>query len=436
MRQQKPDPSKPIFVNGYTHHLALPEGMKLNHPKKLLAQKDFITVSGPVDDIHGDKEPVVLSSFAAVRTITTYPFFSFNQQREGTPICDFYHIESAPDVTIVTLTDGCNWGLKSWLASRNANTLFSTYLREHVTQMTTVQETGLILLQALQAAHQFVISNAHDIWSVGQTTILGGVVLRRQQLQADDNADVLAMDKNSSIFVSISLGDCKCFHYSSYTKEFEDLSLTFRSDSLDAMDPGGRIGPYQPDGLPDLRNLALSYTVCNPDDILVLCSDGVHDNLDPQYIGLTPESCGLTDWSGRDGATDEVVVQKAKAKFMHRWLREKLVPPGGHPTPESIVTTLVEHADKTTQSSRDAMEANSDRRLPKDFEKYPGKMDHTACVALYPFPHGQISPLPPPTSMFPLPAYVTDAGSRWKKDCFPDAPPPGMGDPSAAPSAE
>jgi len=418
-KQQKPDPTKPIFTKGFTHHLTLPTGMKLNTRDADAGEMTpLLEVSGPAEDIDGEAKTVVVPGLLAARAITTYPFFSFNQQREGTPICDFYHVESAPDATIVVLTDGCNWGLKSWLASRNANLCFSGYLRKHLHEMTSVQEAGLVLLKALQAAHQNVISNAHDVWSVGQTTILGGVILPKSVGLPSNSRAALNEGEADNIFVSLSLGDCKCFHYSSLSREFEDLSLMFRSDSLDAMDPGGRIGPYQPDGLPDLRNLSLSYTVCNRNDILVLCSDGVHDNLDAQYMGMSPDSCGLSDWSGRDGDCDEEVLQKAKSDFIHRWLRDNLVPPNAQPTPQHIVESLVKHAEVTTASSRKAMEENSDRRLPKDFSKFPGKMDHTACVALFARYAEESKSYPPPP--FPINEATSAAASRWKRDFFPD----------------
>ena len=39
----------------------------------------------------------------------------------------------------------------------------------------------------------------------------------------------------------------------------------------------------------DLRNLGAYYTCCSKEDILVLVSDGVHDNFDPQQLGFTPQ---------------------------------------------------------------------------------------------------------------------------------------------------
>ena len=144
------------------------------------------------------------------------------------------------------------------------------------------------------------------------------------------------------------------------------------------------MGPYAPDGSPDLRNLALSYTTCSEDDILVLCSDGVHDNLDPQSLGFEPKECGLPSWSGRDGHCDYKTMMGAKAKFTHEWLKKNLVPVAGNPTPEAIVNQLCQHSFDVTAKSRAQMESNSERKLSKNYAEFPGKMDHTTCLAFHP----------------------------------------------------
>lgn len=46
-------------------------------------------------------------------------------------------------------------------------------------------------------------------------------------------------------------------------------------------------------GTPDLRNLQLYFTQCSEGDWVILLSDGVHDNLDPEQMGLNPNQCEL-----------------------------------------------------------------------------------------------------------------------------------------------
>jgi len=43
---------------------------------------------------------------------------------------------------------------------------------------------------------------------------------------------------------------------------------------------------------------------------------------------------------------------------------------------------LVEHCIKLTDISREFMEKNPDKGLPKDYRKFPGKLDHTTCVSI------------------------------------------------------
>lgn len=40
--------------------------------------------------------------------------------------------------------------------------------------------------------------------------------------------------------------------------------------------------PGTDDQQPDLANFRLAYEPLQPGDLMVLCTDGVHDNLDPQ----------------------------------------------------------------------------------------------------------------------------------------------------------
>jgi serine/threonine protein phosphatase PrpC len=365
VKVQKPDPTKPVFLT-FTHHLALPQHITVAPPTSSIILAEM---TGPIDDIDGEKKSI--SGIASAIVSTTYPRLPHHLHREGTPICDFYHFEAYSDHIIVALADGCNWGLKSWLAARNAITAFVRYVRENISSAVNTQKVGLVLLHALEEAHRNVIANSHEIWNVGQTTILGGVVLPVVE------GTTTTSDR---VFISLTLGDCKSFYFSSLSQDFEDLSLLFRNDILSTMDPGGRIGPYHPDGSPDLRNLSLSYTICNENDVLVLCTDGVHDNLDPQTLGIPPESGG--DWDHK-GERSELMVTSAKARFSQQWLKKNILKCNQSPTPHEISTTLTEHSLTATKKGRDYMEVSS-ARLKSDYTEYPGKMDHATCVAFYP----------------------------------------------------
>ena len=155
------------------------------------------------------------------------------------------------------------------------------------------RSTGVILLRAMQAAHNGIVKSKSDIWEAGTTKLIGGFVAHlTTQAPAPAGAAPTgaapAAENEYGVFL-LSIGDCKCFLWDSKTRCVRDITVDNRGSLLDATDPGGRLGPYKGTGLPDTRNLTLFFERCHQDDIVVLCSDGVHDNLDPSSLGVDPE---------------------------------------------------------------------------------------------------------------------------------------------------
>lgn len=153
----------------------------------------------------------------------------------------------------------------------------------------------------------------------------------------------------------------------------------------DAKDPGGRIGPYLGDhGDPDLRNLAFGYAEAMDGDILMAVSDGVHDNLDPPTIGLTPSQVGFEgkteygDW--KDIPRVEAAI--ARTNYMCRIIAE-IISKLPRANPPLIAKAVVRHCQEITEKSRDWMEQNPDGVLAQQsYIEFPGKMDHCSCVAI------------------------------------------------------
>src|SRR5690554_4793031 len=93
-------------------------------------------------------------------------------------------------------------------------------------------------------------------------------------------------------FVFVSIGDCKAFHWSSASHKLVDVTAGNRTSLIDVRYPGsyllllirlgGRLGPHTEVGEPDLRNLGLYCCPYAEGDLLLLVSDGIHDNFDPQ----------------------------------------------------------------------------------------------------------------------------------------------------------
>jgi hypothetical protein len=191
--------------------------------------------------------------------------------------------------------------------------------------------------------------------------------------------------------VCVSLGDCKAFHYSQRLRTFTDITEGNRQNLTDARDPGGRLGPYI-EANPDLRNLHLYYHFAEPDDIIFLMSDGVHDNLDPQQLGIPPpetKSIRAATWEEAE-KLDPDKVEAFKNNFRKKWLEDTFtkylleLPQSDDKKLEvkTIIDVLLQHSVNITKTSREFMEQNPKSKLPPDFKMYPGKLDHATCVCL------------------------------------------------------
>jgi len=208
-------------------------------------------------------------------------------------------------------------------------------------------------------------------------------------------------------------------------QQFTDITEGNRQNLTDARDPGGRLGPYI-EADPDLRNLHLYYHLAEPDDIIFLLSDGIHDNLDPQQLGIAPpetKSMVAASWEEAE-KLDSETVEAFKNNFRKKWLEDTFAnqlllqdkvatnsPASSNsndslsPSSDSLsnnntttatnntrkkrkldVTTVIDvllkHCVNITKTSREFMEQNSKAKLPPDFKQYPGKLDHATCVCL------------------------------------------------------
>eukprot|EP01090_Pellita_catalonica_P018124 TRINITY_DN5718_c0_g1_i2.p1 TRINITY_DN5718_c0_g1~~TRINITY_DN5718_c0_g1_i2.p1 ORF type:complete len:476 (-),score=68.27 TRINITY_DN5718_c0_g1_i2:65-1492(-) len=209
-----------------------------------------------------------------------------------------------------------------------------------------------------------------------------------EESSSDDEADLeeeLSIPK--WLFVCASVGDCKAFHYSVHTKKFTDVTAGNRTSLTDAKDPGGFLGPSGESGSPDLRNFALYMMPCRPGDLIFIVSDGIHDNLDPQHLGLSPTAVGVsgnfTNWLiAEQKVPDE--TDDFKNAFRLRLLKklaDQVNLSKSAPLPESLTAILLKHSFQLTSNSRNFIENNPrGGRVPHDYAKFPGKMDHTTCV--------------------------------------------------------
>lgn len=232
-----------------------------------------------------------LPFFSYGRSVSTYPYMESKGKRDGSPICDYFSVRATSNRTIMVVTDGCNWGEKSQLASISANEAFRDYLSQHQSIPANLHQYVLLLLTALQKAHDAVISSSiaagkKDPYDAGTTTLLGGVLV---ELNIPEDQREIKEPRWGFLFISV--GDCKAFHHSIRTGVSTDLTGNTRP-SKDGRDPGGRLGPLLDpiNGVipADTRNLIVRFQLCCTGDMICLMTDGVHDNLDPEFLGLQP----------------------------------------------------------------------------------------------------------------------------------------------------
>jgi serine/threonine protein phosphatase PrpC len=210
----------------------------------------------------------------------------------GDPICDRFYLQLYENASLVALADGCNWGMKPREAAMLASNELITYISAHLHCFKDTRGVALALLKAFMRAHQKIIEPKEDPEEAGTTTLIGGLVM---EINAGQYQDAL---RDKWAFVCAAVGDSKAILYSARTHNFYDITQGKRQTLSDVTDCGGRLGPSLAGAKADLRNLSLSVTLADEGDVILLLSDGVHDNLDPQMLGVSPSELGLDakDW--------------------------------------------------------------------------------------------------------------------------------------------
>lgn len=297
------------------------------------------------------------------QSIVTYPKGSMGYNT----MCDHWAVELLGDRILAVVADGCGWGKKSQAAAIRATSSFISFLSNPKVQedLTDTQRLRHQLFLAFHKAHENIISGGTNLDS-GTTTLCGGMAVRIKRERETELA-----------FVCASVGDCKCFQWKNSLQRVVDITATNRGTN-DARDPGGRLGPYLDGGQPDLRNLDCYFAPCEEDDIVMIVSDGVHDNFDPESLGKKPTDIGLNyeKWS----EMDPMEAEKLKNIFRIQLLTEML---NSCPekTPEMFTSTILSHSYSITRPKREYMEVSSNRTEPRSSVEYPGKMDHATCLA-------------------------------------------------------
>eukprot|EP00013_Stygamoeba_regulata_P001496 CAMPEP_0177633074 /NCGR_PEP_ID=MMETSP0447-20121125/2639_1 /TAXON_ID=0 /ORGANISM="Stygamoeba regulata, Strain BSH-02190019" /LENGTH=957 /DNA_ID=CAMNT_0019134701 /DNA_START=371 /DNA_END=3244 /DNA_ORIENTATION=+ len=404
--------------------------------RQLSSKAPLYSLKGPIDFDVGSACEV--AGWAAGMVTSTYPHLADKPKRDGFPICDCFNLEGYDNRVLVVLTDGCNWGPRPKLAAWRANSALSGYVRTNNEEIYSTKDAIAILLRGLFVSQESIMENVEDVWEAGCTTILGGMLLEeasanlRQCMRLDD----LATEYMTWSFVCVSVGDCKAYVYRAREDKVEEITLG--NSPEDPCNPGGRLGPYNQDGSPDLSNLhAFSVGGLRHGDMLLVMSDGIHDNFEPAVMGMSPMDCfdkGLTTkrytaWDSVPEAALNPLKYEIKCNLVRNLIVRsgeegaagstslpRMVPrtltmssgaagaPGRAPLPpRAACGELLRHAVATTHPTRAWMMDNPTLRRPKES---PGKLDHSSCVC---FNVGRPADLATTqTTTIPLPSILAD----------------------------
>ena len=344
---------------------------------RICEKKTSITFATELEKIEKEHS---LGDYFYGRSTSTYPFMEYKNQREGEPICDQYRVNLSSTNSLIAVADGCNWGRSPAIAAIKASKAFIDHMNKNRDLFVNTRRAARLCLEGLAAAHNSIISGPYEEGQrIGTTTLLGGlvtkVILREEQKECImEKIDTI----NDWVFIFASIGDCKAFLWQSRKKRIEELTPDSRNENfLDASDCGGRVGPYI-EGGPDTRNLDIFMSPCVTGDIIIVCSDGVHDNFDPQMHGLQPKDLNVDKECWEDCTPSQANAAKAEWRVNEM----KRVIDSDDPTVEDITTKFVQYCNEKNVPAQRFMQENLGKRLPNDYTLFPGKMDHTTMVAL------------------------------------------------------
>lgn len=367
-----------------------------------IAGSAYVDIHGPSD---GEANIETINSYkdqVAGFCFSTYPILTIPnsdvKERLGAPNCDMYQCKIYKNRLITCVTDGCGWGNRSRNASITANKTFVDYIEKQISNVTDIQSAALVLLKAVQEAHETIIQGADKPWDVGTTTLCGGILL---QVPPQDSFDA------PYAFLCVNIGDCKAYHCSKYDEQDETIvtlgsslgvdsvseeqcrspwsivDITSGNRASDVKIAGGHLGPKANNNedeelVPDLTNFSMHLTPCYKGDIFIIATDGVHDNLDPESLGVDPMGIGLNYEKWSDIPIHDRVALKDSYRTQLFYRHFQTV---SSLEPTEIADWTMKWVKSVTDKKRTYMEQNFGKEEPSDLKAYPGKMDHTTLLS-------------------------------------------------------
>jgi hypothetical protein len=216
------------------------------------------------------------------------------------------------------------------------------------------------------------------------TTLLSGMII---------SAETTATNPWPYLFLGVGIGDCKCYRWSKSTGLCEEITQDPPAKHM--RDPGGFLGVDSP------ANLVFAYLApLNDGDIMIAMTDGIHDNLGPATLKISPRYFGFTydDW--QDLEDDEPVqTREVKRQFRQRRLEQLLGAYSEQVSTQAVVERILDYTVQITGPLRsaeenglrlqrlwDTMEPAEAQKLKREVMQLqrtaPGKYDHATVFAI------------------------------------------------------
>ncbi|XP_017781405.1 PREDICTED: PP2C-like domain-containing protein CG9801 isoform X2 [Nicrophorus vespilloides] len=293
------------------------EGNPFNHKKRgkitRLAQRPVAdavsdkenTSSTASDDVNLPQEWNHKTEHVYGLSDSLYDKNLITKTKNGEPIADCFGVIARNDSAILAVADGVNWGEKASIAAKSAIHGCLHYLNKtifqdtkpfdnlvkseegsvksetpvHESRIGNTREVFVCLLRAFNCAHDLILENKGML-----TTLTVAVVLplKQSNVRRTEGSTI-----ENYICCVCNVGDTLAYVYSQkygvreLTKGSHDINCN--RDMRDAL---GALGPV--DGInPELSNLTLSITTIQKGDIILVASDGLTDNFDPNVCKFT-----------------------------------------------------------------------------------------------------------------------------------------------------
>lgn len=358
----------------------LPGRVRLSrvHPRDCLAK-----FRGPTEE---ETEMDKYTSFAGGKVTSTYPLDKERNVRVNDPIADHCGLAAWGNRMLAVVADGAGRGFQAQqAASRAVDTFLSDFVDAKAVPQD-LRELGTEMMKSLGHCQENIVAGHQVVWNAGTTTLLAAFLVEVEPSSLTSN--------HKWCLVCVNVGDSKAFIWNKTSKTVREVTNRLAPNEL--RDPGGRLGPYIYQGAPDLRDLAFSYAFCSEDEFVILCTDGVYDNFDPQLSGLLPKDVpGFVGNSSAGLALSELRPDQIKARWDQldsgtsaelraacRIRTLEQIIDGGEATPNarSLMRNIVNFCVRQTRSIREFAEQYSNTQTPTDYQQFPGAMDHLTCL--------------------------------------------------------